>query len=65
MVWTKCSFTKLTKILISIILEWACGHPQSTLPPSECTWPNGFSIVENSVACSAKLDSSEALSFYV
>jgi hypothetical protein len=64
-VQTKRSCTELTKNQISIILEWAHGHPQSTLPPSECTWPNAFSIVENSVACSVKLGSSEASSFHV
>jgi hypothetical protein len=55
MVWTKCSCTELIKNLISIIPEWARGHPQSTLTPSECTCPNAFSIVENSVTCPAKL----------
>jgi hypothetical protein len=64
-VWTKYSCTELTKNLISVIPEWAHGHPQSTLPPSECTWSNTFSIVEISVARPAKLGSSEASSFHV
>jgi hypothetical protein len=64
-VWTKCSCTELTKNLISIILEWAHGDPQNTLPSNECTWPNAFSIVENNVACPVKLGSSEVSSFHV
>jgi hypothetical protein len=64
-VWTKCSCTELTKNPISIIPEWTCVHPQSTLPPSECNWPNAFSVVEKSVACPSKLGSSEASSFNV
>lgn len=57
-VWTKSSYTELIKNLILIIPER--DHSQSTLPPIECTWPNAFSIVENSIACLAKLGPSGA-----
>lgn len=39
-------------------------HPQSTLPPTECTLPNDPYIVKNNIACPAWLDRSGVSSFH-